>query len=243
MSGPVSAAALWPRPGRLFSWMITAVLVGWFVVYNVMRVGGGTPAGVALVSFLIGAVVGIVVLVLGVYVRRALVASGRIHPVDLEADIPTPQAMDDGQRRAVGLAWPVTAAAAVVEMALGLWMLADWWSTPGPTRATAELVMAGWLIFAALWMSWEARNLRDLDAGGVDSVALGALLSSVLAGVGISRAFATPGQVVMVVVGGVASVICYWVVWRLTHNRGVPTTAIAAGIVTVVSLLLPLLTR
>lgn len=243
MSQPVSAAALWPRPGRVVSWLITAVLVGWFVVYNVMRVGGGTPAGVALVSFLVGASTGIVVLVVGVYARRALVVSGRIHPVDAEAHIPAPHAMDHGQRRAVGAAWPATAAAAVVELVVGLWMLIDWWATPGPTRATAELVMAGWLIFAALWMGWEARNLRDMDAGGVDSVALGALLSTVLAGVAMSRSFVTPGQVVMVIVGGAASVTCYWAVWRLTRNRGVPVTAIAAGLVALASLLLPLLTR
>lgn len=243
MSQPVSAAALWPRPGRLFSWLITAILVGWFVVYNVMRVGGGTPAGVALASFLIGASAGIVVLVVGVYVRRALVGGGRIHPMDAEAQIPAPHAMDDGQRRAVGLAWPAATAAAVVELLLGLWMLADWWATPGLTRATAELVMAGWLVFAALWMGWEARNLRAMDAGGVDSVALGALLSTVLAGVAMSRSFATPGQVVMVIVGGAASVVCYWAVWRLTRNRGVPPTAITAGLVALASLLLPLLTR
>ena len=36
------------NPGRLFSWVLSAVLIGWVVVYNVMRVGGGTPAGVAL---------------------------------------------------------------------------------------------------------------------------------------------------------------------------------------------------
>ena len=39
-----------------------AVLVGWVVVYNAMRVAGGTPAGVALSSLLIGAAAGLVVL-------------------------------------------------------------------------------------------------------------------------------------------------------------------------------------
>ena len=56
-------------PGRLISWFITAVLVGWVVVYNVVRVAGSTPADAALPSFLIGAAIGIVVLVIAVFVR------------------------------------------------------------------------------------------------------------------------------------------------------------------------------
>ena len=229
--------------GRLISWFITAVLVGWVVVYNVMRVAGSTPADAALPSFLIGAAIGIVVLVILVYVRKRLIEAGRLHPADAEADVPDPSAVTPEQRRVLSAVWPVIAAASVVQLVTGLWMLFDWQGTPALVRATAELVMAIWFIFAAFWMGWETRNLRDMDAGGIDSVALGALLTTVLAGVGISRQFVTGMQVITVIVVGVASVLAYWVVWYLVRRRGVPSMAIIAGLITLASLLLPLLTR
>ena len=230
-------------PGRLISWFITAVLVGWVVVYNVVRVAGSTPADAALPSFLIGAAIGIVVLVIAVFVRKRLIESGRLHPVDAEADVPDPAAVTPDQRRVISATWPIIAVAAVVQLATGLWMLFDWQGTPALVRATAELIMAIWFIFAALWMGWESRNLRDMDAGGIDSVALGALLTTVLAGVGISRQFVTGMQVITVIVAGVASVVAYWVVWYLVRRRGVPSMAIIAGLIALASLLLPLLTR
>lgn len=230
-------------PGRLISWFITAVLVGWVVVYNVMRVAGSTPADAALPSFLVGAAIGIVVLVILVVVRKRLIAAGRLHPVDADADVPDPSAVTPEQRRVLSATWPIIAAAAVVQLATGLWMLFDWQGTPALVRATAELIMAIWFIFAAGWMGWEARNLRDMDAGGIDSVALGALLTAVLAGVGISRQFVTGMQVITVIVVGIASVISYWVVWYLVRRRGVPSMAIIAGLISLAALLLPLLTR
>ncbi len=243
MSAPAVQASIWPRPGRLISWLISAVLVGWVVVYNVMRVAGGTPAGVALSSFVIGAGGGIVVLIIGLIIRRRLINAGRIHPVDAEAEIPAPGAMDADQRRVINATWPVVAAAAAVELVCGIWMLADWNGTPSMVRATAEVVMAGWFIFAAIWMGWEAKNLRNMDAGGIDSVALGALLTTVLAGVGITRHFATGMQVLTVIVVGLTAVAAYWLVWFLVRRRGVPSMAILAGLIALASLLLPLLTR
>ena len=44
----------------------------------------------------------------------------------------------------------------------------QWQATASATRATAELIMAIWFIFAGLWMLWESRNLREQDAGGID---------------------------------------------------------------------------
>ncbi len=243
MSAPAVQASIWPRPGRLISWLISAVLVGWVVVYNVMRVAGGTPAGVALSSFVIGAGGGIVVLIIGLIIRRRLINAGRIHPVDAEAEIPAPGAMDADQRRVINATWPVVAAAAAVELVCGIWMLADWNGTPSMVRATAEVVMAGWFIFAAIWMGWEAKNLRNMDAGGIDSVALGALLTTVLAGVGITRHFATGMQVLTVIVVGLTAMAAYWLVWFLVRRRGVPSMAILAGLIALASLLLPLLTR
>jgi hypothetical protein len=230
-------------PGRLISWVITAVLVGWVVVYNIMRVAGSTPADAALPSFLIGAALGLVALAIIMFVRTRLIASGRLRPMDADADVPDPSAITPDQRRVLSATWPIIAAAAVVQLATGLWMLLDWQGTSTVVRATAELIMAIWFIFAAVWMGWEARNLRGMDAGGIDSVALGALLTAVLAGVGISRQFVTGMQVITVIVVGVASVVAYWVVWYLVRRRGVPSMAIIAGLISLAALLLPLLTR
>lgn len=230
-------------PGRMFSWVLSAVLIGWVVVYNLMRVAGGTPAGVALTSFIIGAIAGIAVLSIGIWVRGRLITSGRINPVDPEVEIPGPTAMSDPQRSFMGILWPSVAVIAGVQLVLAVLLFVDWRGTPSLTRATAELIMAVWFVFAGLWMAWEANNLRDLDAGGLDSVALGALLGTVLSGVAVSREFVPTLSIITVVVAGVVSVLAYYGVHRLTRDRGVPWMAVTAGVIALASLLIPLLTR
>ncbi len=230
-------------PGRLLSWAISAVLIGWVVVYNAMRVAGGTPAGVAWTSLVIGAIAGLVVLGLGIWVRVRLIGSGRIHPVDPEMDIPGPGSLAPAQASAIGITWPVVAVAAAVQVVLAVLLFLDWRGTSGDTRATAELIMAVWFIFAGPWLGWEVGNLRHRDAGGLDSVALGTLLSTVLAGVAISREFSPVVSAVAVVAAGAASVLSYHGVHRLTRDRGLPWMTIAAGLIAVASLLIPLLTR
>ena len=229
--------------GRLVSWGLSAILIGWVVVYNAMRVAGGTPAGVALTSFIIGAIAGVAVLAIGMWVRGRLIDSGRIHPVDPEVEIPGPGQMSPGQLQVMRLVWPATAVAAGVQLLAAVLMFLDWRGTSEFTRATAELIMAAWFIFAAVWMAWEANNLREMDAGGVDSVALGALLSTVLAGVAVAREFSTAIALVTVVVAGVTSVLAYLAVHRLTRDRGIPWMAGTAGVIALASLLIPLLTR
>ena len=96
-------------PGRLLSWSLSAILIGWVVVYNAMRVAGGTPAGVALTSFIIGALVGLAVLAIAIWVRGRLIASGRLHPVDPEVEIPAPTGMTPAQKGLLashGPPWP-----------------------------------------------------------------------------------------------------------------------------------------
>ena len=230
-------------PGRMFSWVLSAVLIGWVVVYNVMRVAGGTPAGVALTSFIIGAIAGIAVLFIGIWVRGRLITSGRINPVDPEMEIPGPTAMSDPQRSFMGILWPSVAVIAGVQLVLAVLLFVDWRGTPSLTRATAELIVAAWFVFAGIWMAWEANNLRDLDAGGLDSVALGALLGTVLSGVAVSREFVPTLSIITVVVAGVVAVLAYYGVHRLTRDRGVPWMAVTAGVIALASLLIPLLTR
>lgn len=230
-------------PGRLLSWSLSAILIGWVVIYNAMRVAGGTPAGVALTSFIIGAIAGLAVMGIGIWVRGRLIASGRIHPVDPEMEIPGPAQMNPGQKGILGIAWPAVAVAAGVQIVEAVLLFMDWRGTPAETRATAELIMAVWFIFAGIWMAWEANNLRDFDAGGLDSVALGALLSTVLAGVAVSRDFSIVISFITVIAAGVATVVAYYGVHRLTRNRGTPWMTITAGVIVLASLIIPIVTR
>jgi len=230
-------------PGRLLSWGLSAILMGWVVIYNAMRVAGGTPAGVALTSFIIGAIAGLAVMGIGIWVRGRLIASGRIHPVDPEMEIPGPAQMNPGQKGILGIAWPAVAVAAGVQIVEAVLLLMDWRGTPTETRATAELIMAVWFIFAGIWMAWEANNLRDFDAGGLDSVALGALLSTVLAGVAVSRDFSIVISFITVIAAGVATVVAYYGVHRLTRDRGTPWMTITAGVIVLASLIIPIVTR
>lgn len=230
-------------PGRLLSWSLSAILIGWVVIYNAMRVAGGTPAGVALTSFIIGAIAGLAVMGIGIWVRGRLIASGRIHPVDPEMEIPGPAQMNPGQKGILGIAWPAVAVAAGVQIVEAVLLFMDWRGTPAETRATAELIMAVWFIFAGIWMAWEANNLRDFDAGGLDSVALGALLSTVLAGVAVSRDFSIVISFITVIAAGVATVVAYFGVHRLTRDRGTPWMTITAGVIVLASLIIPIVTR
>jgi len=230
-------------PGRLLSWSLSAILIGWVVVYNAMRVAGGTPAGVALTSFIIGALVGLAVLAIAIWVRGRLIASGRLHPVDPEVEIPAPTGMTSAQKGLLGIAWPAVAVAAGVQVVEAVLLFMNWRGTPAETRATAELIVAVWFVFAGIWMAWEANNLRDLDAGGLDSVALGALLSTVLAGVAVARDFSVVMSFITLLAAGVVSVLAYYGVHRLTRDRGTPWMAITAGVIALASLIIPIITR
>jgi len=130
-----------------------------------------------------------------------------------------------------------------VQIVEAVLLLMDWRGTPTETRATAELIMAVWFIFAGIWMAWEANNLRDFDAGGLDSVALGALLSTVLAGVAVSRDFSIVISFITVIAAGVATVVAYYGVHRLTRDRGTPWMTITAGVIVLASLIIPIVTR
>ena len=69
---------------------------------------------------------------------------------------------------------------------------------------------------------------------------LGCGLTAVLAGVGLSRDLTEGAQVVLILLSGVAGVLCGLVAWRLQGARGLPLAAIAVIAVAALSLILPL---
>lgn len=227
-----------PHP---LSWFVGCVLVGWVVVYNIMRLAGSAPSGAAWISLVVGGLLGAAVFAAGLLGVRHLNRSGRVvrHGA---ADIPPPAEMTDAQRTLLGRAWPALAALAVVAAVMGVALVADWFGEAPGDRPTTLLVLAAWNILAALWVGDEAMRLRRFEADGTESVALGGALTAVLAGVGLARGYIEPGQVVLIVVGGVAGAAAALAVWRLRGGRRFPVGAAIVAVVAALSLILPLTT-
>jgi hypothetical protein len=224
---------------RSFSWLIASVAIGWLVVYNAMRLAGSNPADAAWPSLAIGAVVGLAAFGAGTLILRRRAAAGRPlrrGPVEL----PSPSELDEGQRRMVGLAWPALGVLAVAALALGVYLGGDWLATDAGDRATTTIILAAWNILAGLWLGDEALRLRRGEVEGIEATVLGCALTAVLAGVGLSRELAEGAQVVLVILAGVAGALCALAFWRLQGARGIPYLAIAAVVVAVLSVILPI---
>lgn len=227
-----------PPLSRLLSWLVGCVLAGWLVVYNAMRVTGSNPSDAALPSLLIGAVAGGAVFGLGLLLIRRLAAAGRVVSPGA-VDIPAPAQMQQAQRDALGLAWPALAALAAVALLVGVLLGADWYSEDAGSRPTTTLILAAWNVLVGLWLGDEALRLRRLDPDGIESIVLGCGLTAVLAGVGLSRDLLPPGQVVLIVLAGIAGCLVGLAVWRLRGARGLPVGVIGVVMVAALSLILP----
>ncbi len=229
-----------PSPGsRTLSWLIGSVAVGWLIVYNAMRLAGSNPADAAWPSLGIGAVVGLAAFGAGLlYVRRRAAAGRPLRGGLIE--IPSPSELDEGQRRMVGLAWPALAILAAAALVMGVYLGADWLGTDPDDRATTTIILAAWNVLVGLWLGDEVMRMRRGEADGVESIVLGCALTAVLAGVGLSRELAEAGQVVLIVLAGVAGTLCGLAAWRLQGGRGVPVAAIGAAVVAALSVILPI---
>lgn len=223
------------------SWLVGCVLAGWVIAYNVMRVTGSTPAEASWTSLAVGGVLGLAAFGGGLLLVRRMAASGRVVHQQGD-DLPAPAEMTDAQRRVVRPVAPALGALAAVALIMGAAFAADWFRADPDDRATTLLILAAWNILVAVWLGDEALRSHRLEVDGLESVALGAVLTAVLAGVGISRDYLVPGQVVLVVVAGVAGCVAAYTVWRLRGGRHVPIGAPAVAIVAAASLLLPVLT-
>jgi len=228
-----------PPASRMLSWLVGCAVVGWVVVYNVIRISGSNPSDAALPSLIVGVLAGGVVFGLGLLVQRRLAASGRvITPGPVE--IPAPAKMEPAQRDALKLAWPALAALALVALAVGAYLALDWYGSDAGSRATTTLILAAWNVLVGLWLGDEATRLRRDDADGIESIVLGCGLTAVLAGVGLSRDLANPGQIALIVLGGVAGVLVGLAVWRLRGAKGLPVGVVGVVVVAALSLILPL---
>lgn len=226
-----------PLP-RLAGWLIACALVGWLVVYNVMRIDGSSPASAAAPALIIGVILGAVVFAAGLLVLRRLTRSGRVLRPE-PTEIPSASEMDDVQRRSLTLAWPALGALAVVALAVGAYLGADWFTSDPGDRALTTLILAAWNILVGLWIGDEALRLRRDEAEGIESLPLGCGLTAILAAVGFSRDLVTGGQLVLIVLAGVAGVLAGLAIWRLQGSRGLPVSAAGTALVAVLALVLP----
>ena len=251
---------------RALSWFVGCVAGGWLIVYNVMRVGGSSPAEAARPALGIGAAGGVVVLALGVLAQRPQAAGwpwrgcgaggglvvcprgararGRVGAQGRvvrsgPASIPSPAEMDGGQRDAIRLAWAPLGALALVALAVGAYLAADWFAADAGDRPKTTIILALWNVLAGLWLGDEALRLRRGEPDGIESIVLGCTLTAVLAGVGFSRDLAQPGQVALIVLTAVAGALVAVAVWRLQGARGYPVGAAGAVVVAALSLILP----
>jgi hypothetical protein len=221
------------------SWLVTSLVAGWFVVYNVMRVTGEDPRSAAGDSLAIGIALGVAAFAIGFFVWRRLAATGLVG-LHGDRDLPAVDALDPGQRSALRLTAPLLGALAVIALVVGAVILGDWLGDADTGRSNTKLILALWDLLVALWFGDEALRLRRLEVDGLDSMGLGAALTAVLAGVALSRGTFEAGQVVLIVTSGVAGAVASLALWRLAGRRGVPLTAIGVALAAVLSLVLPL---
>ncbi len=233
-SGPPPTS---PAGSRMISWLVTSVLVGWLIAYNIFRIGGRSPRGAAWPSLLVGIGIGAVIFGVTVLIWRHYVASGRIRPHGLE-EIPPPERLDQRQRGALEALCPAVAALAVVALAVGTILALDWLQTDG-SRSLTKIVLAAWNLLVGIWLLLEAVELRRLHGDAVESIALAAPLTAVLGGVALSQDMFGPAQVVLIVVAGVVGVTAYFAGWRLLGSRGVPVGAAFEVGVCALALILP----
>jgi hypothetical protein len=219
------------------SWFIGSVLVGWVVVYNLLRISGQSPSEAAWVSLVVGGGLGALCFGAVVLASRRLVAAGRVVRHS-PADIPAPAGMSEAQRRWTRLVAPPLGVLAAVALVLGVALAVDWFTAPAGDRAVTVLVLAAWNLLVAFWIGDEALRLHRHEADGIESVALGAALTAVLAGVGLTRGYFPAGQVVLIVIAGVAGAAAALLVWRLRESRTPPIAAPLVLIVAALSLIL-----
>jgi hypothetical protein len=233
---------LTPRPplARLAGWLVGCAFVGWLIVYNIMRIDGSSPSAAAAPALLIGVIAGAIVFAAGLLVLRRLGRAGRVLSPE-PVEIPSPSELDADQRRALTLAWPALGALAVVALAVGAYLAADWFTADADGRSLTTLILAAWNILAGLWIGDEVLRMRRGEAEGVESLPLGCGLTAILAGVGFSRDLVPGGQVTLIVLAGIAGGLVGLAVWRLQGSRGVPVGSVVTVLVAVLALALPLL--
>lgn len=226
-----------PQLSQSGSWLVACVVIGWLVVYNILRLTGDTPAQAAFPGLLVGGTAGLLVFIGGFVAVRRLVAAGRVvgrRPTVVSGTF------DDQQRDALRIAAVAMLFAAAVAAVTAVAELVDYLGIDGD-RPIGTVVLIAWNVVFAIWVVDEGIRVRRSLVDGVETVYFGCLLTVVLAAVGMSRGLVEVLQVFLALAAGVAALTVGMAVWRLGGARGVPLAMIGAVAVTVGSLALPFL--
>ena len=224
-----------PPPGRLLSWAVTAVLVGWLIVYNALRLGGEAPDDAWLVSLGPGVALGAGLFAAALVWRRARASRAPL------PDPGPPSAEEESSRRdALRLAAILVGGLAGVSLVTGVLEVADWYGDDPDMRALTTVILGLWNLLLGAWLVAEAPRLFKGDTEGLDSVALGAVLAAVLAGVAFSRDLVSVAQVLLIIVSGLAAGASQLAIWRLQGAHGAPVSAAVVVIVAALALVLPI---
>jgi hypothetical protein len=231
-AGPPASS---PRP---VSWVVTAIVVGWLIVYNGLRIAGDSPRRAAVIAIAPGVALGIILFGLGLLARRALVRRGRL-PMRRTEPV-GPGVLEAGRRRALRPAVPFLGVGAAVSVGVGVLLGADWIQLASADRSSTKLALALWDIVVGIWLAAELGHLLQGHGDGLDSVALGAVLTAVLGGVALSRSMFPPAQVILIIVLGATAVACQVVLWRITGSRFAVVGAALCALLAALALIIPL---
>ena len=229
-----SGQATW---GRLAGRTVAAVIIGWAVVYNILRIQGDEPDQAAWPSLLVGGVLGAAIYLGGVVILRRVRGP---ETTRVAQAIPGPGQLNDDQREALRVAAFALAALAICTLLMGAIELGDWIGTDSADRGFTELILGGWNVLFAIWAGDVGLRAFKMDGEDLESIPLGAALTAILAGLGIARDIVVPGQIALAAVAGICGAIVGLAAWRISGGRGVPGAAIVAIVVAALSIVLPL---
>lgn len=227
------------HPSRMLSWLITSVIVGWAIVYNILRIAGRSPRSAAWVGLLIGLGVGALIFIATVVIWRRVVNGARYRAAHMN-EIPPASRLDARQRTAIDALWPAVGVLALAALAAGGVLLTSYLGESGG-RSLVRVVISVWDLLVGVWLLIETQALRHHDGDAVEAVGTSALLTAVLAGVAVSMNQSTGLQAGLIVVATITAILAYFTGWRLLGSRGVPFAAVGALIVGGLSLILPLI--
>ena len=134
--------------GHLFSWMIVGFVVGWFVLYSALRLGGDAPNTAAMPAVVGGIVRAIATVFVVAWVRRSI-RDGR--PLMQRARAVNPDALSSSDLAIVRLTCIVTFAAAIATAAITAIIALHWMRLTG-TRPKSTALMIVWDAVVALWL-------------------------------------------------------------------------------------------
>jgi hypothetical protein len=221
---------------HLASWLVAGAIIGWVVVYALLRLGGESPNDAAAPA-LGGAVVGAAAAGGIVYWARRAEAAGR--PMGRKrirkAD---PARMSARDREVVRFVWPVLFGAAAIAAVVAVVLLFHWFGIHG-ARPKSTLLMVVWDVVIAAWLFDEGQRIREFVFEGLDALYFGCLLTMVLASIGVARSVVSGGQVILIVAAGVAAAAIAVLSWRIAGGRYVPVAAVVGIAAAAVCLIAP----